>query len=69
MLFRFYNFFLFAEGKCFVLDPVDQRKQHICAQANRKDINGGVDIPAKPLGELLKHNNRGITSVTFTTKC
>ena len=45
----------------FVLEPIDQHKEHIGTKTHRKDVNGCVDIPSKPLGELFENNDGGIT--------
>lgn len=41
-----------------MLDPVDQQEQQVCSQTHCEHIDRCVDVPAKPLGELLEHDNR-----------
>ena len=52
---------LLAERQCLVLDPVDQYKENVGTQAHCKYVDRCVDIPSKPFGELLEHNDRRIT--------
>ena len=40
-----------------IMQPVDQYEQQIGSQTHRKYVNGRVDIPAKPFGKLLEHND------------
>ena len=44
-----------------VLDPVDQYKENVGTQTHGKYVDGCVDVPTKPFGELLEHNDRRIT--------
>ena len=48
------------EWQLLVLDPVDQYKENIGTQAHGKYVDGCVDVPAKPLGELLEYDDRRI---------
>ena len=43
-----------------MLDPVDQQEQQVRSQTHCEHIDRCVDIPAKPLGELLEHDDRRI---------
>ena len=43
-----------------MLDPVDQQEQQVRSQTHCKHIDWRVDVPAKPLGELLEHDDRRI---------
>ena len=56
----FGNGLLLAERQRLVLDPVDQYKENVGTQAHSKDVDGCVDVPTKPLGELLEHDDRRI---------
>ena len=51
------NCLLLAERQFFVLNPVDQHKENIGAQAHCKYVDRCVDVPTKPLGELLEHDD------------
>ena len=59
-LFGVCNCLLFAKGQLLVLDPVDQGEDDVGAQTHGKYVDGGVDVPTKPLRELLEHDNRRI---------
>ena len=43
------------------MQPVDQDKQQIGSQTYCEYVNGCIDIPAKPFGELFEHNDGRIT--------
>ena len=43
-----------------MLDPVDQQEQQVRSQTHCEHIDWRVDVPAKPLGELLEHDDRRI---------
>ena len=51
---------LLAERQRLVLDPVDQSEENVRAQAHCKYVDWCVDIPTKPLRELLEHDDRRI---------
>ena len=57
----FGNGLLLAERQRLVLDPVDQYKENVGTQAHSNDVDWCVDVPTKPLGELLEHDDRRIT--------
>ena len=50
-----------SEGQLLVLNPVDQAEHDVSAQAYCEYIDRRIDVPAKPLGELLEHDDRRIT--------
>lgn len=60
ILFGVCNCLLLVEWQLLVLDPVDQYKENIGTQAHGKYVDGCVDVPTKPLGELLEHDDRRI---------
>ena len=43
-----------------MLDPVDQQEQQVRSQTHCEHIDWRVDVPAKPFGELLEHDDRRI---------
>ena len=51
------SFFVKRQG--FVLQIVNQAEYNICPKTYCKDVNRRVDVPAKPLRELFKYNDRG----------
>ena len=42
------------------MDPVDQHKEIVGTQTHGKYVDRCVDVPTKPLGELLEHDDRRI---------
>ena len=60
ILFGVCNCLLLVEWQLLVLDPVDQHKENVGTQAHSKDVDWCVDVPTKPLGELLEHDDRRI---------
>lgn len=56
----FGNGLLLAERQRLVLDPVDQYKENVGTQTHCKYVDRCVDVPTKPLGELLEHDDRRI---------
>ena len=58
ILFGVCNCLLLVEWQLLVLDPVDQYKENIGTQAHGKYVDRRVDVPTKPLGELLEHDDR-----------
>ena len=43
------------------MQPVDQDEQQIGSQTYCEYVNGCVDIPTEPFGELFEHNDGRIT--------
>ena len=50
-----------ADRQFLVLDPVDQRKENVGPQAHCKYVDRCVNVPTKPFGKLLEHDDRRIT--------
>ena len=56
-LFGVCSCLLITEWQCLILDPVNQYKENVGTQAHGKYVDGCVDVPTKPLGELLEHDD------------